>query len=182
MPDDAEAARTANVLGALALVLADLTAAAVTAASGQSMSTAAALAALDQFLDRPSLDDLRRVLGLTPSGAVRLVDRLCTDGLATRGPGADRRTRSVALTAKGRRAAGSIAAARASVLTDTLGRLTAEQRAGVGPLADALMAAVVQGKDGGAWICRLCDLTACRRAEGLCPAHTAAIDRFGDGT
>lgn len=179
MPGDAETTRAANVLGALALVVTDLTGAAVTAASGQSLSAAAAVTALDQFLDRPTIDDLRRVLGLTPSGAVRLVDRLCSHGLTTRGPGADGRSRSVALTPKGRRAARRLAAARAAVLTDTLGRLSAEQQAAVGPLVDALMAAVVQGKDGGAWTCRLCDLTACQRAEGRCPAYTAAIDRFG---
>jgi len=182
VPDDGESARAANVLGALALVLTDLTGAAVTEASGQSLSAAAALSALGQFLERPTIDDLRRVLGLTPSGAVRLVDRLCADGLTTRGPGPDGRSRSVLLTAKGRRAARRLAAARAAVLADVLGRLTAEQRSAVGPVADALLASVVRGKDGGAWTCRLCDLTACQRDEGRCPAFTAALDRFGSGS
>ena len=68
--------RQANLLGALALVITDQSAQAVAAAAGQSVSAAAALSALHHFLDRPTLDQLHKVLGLTPSGAVRLVDRL----------------------------------------------------------------------------------------------------------
>ena len=72
----------ANVLGALALVVADQITAAAAQAAGQSLSGATALSALAHFLDRPSLDRLHSVLGLTPSGAVRLVDRLEADGFA----------------------------------------------------------------------------------------------------
>lgn len=178
MPDDGESARIANVLGALALTLSDLTTKAITAASGQAVSAAAAVSALDQFLDGPTIEDLRRVLGLTSSGAVRLVDRLVADGLVTRGPGSDGRTRSVSLTRAGRATAGRIAAARAQTLAALLERLPEEQQPAVGPVVDALMTALVQVKDGGAWTCRLCDLAACRRSEGCCPAATAAAERY----
>jgi DNA-binding MarR family transcriptional regulator len=76
--------REANLLGALALVITDQTSAAIAAAAGQSGSATAALSALHHFLDRPTLDRLRQVLGPTPSGAVRLVDRLADAGLVTR--------------------------------------------------------------------------------------------------
>lgn len=99
----------ANVFGALSLVVADLTSAAITQACGQSASGAAALSALHQFLDHPTVDELRRVLGLTPSGAVRVVDRLVEAALVTRGPGPDGRSRSLSLTPAGRRAAKRIA-------------------------------------------------------------------------
>jgi len=171
--------RDANVLGALALVVADQTSAAIAAASGQSVSGAAALSALHQFLDRPSLDRLRRVLGLTPSGAVRLVDRLVASGLVTRGPGTDGRSRSLVLTPQGRRAAERIVAARANALRELLQRLSPEQRAALSALLDALMEGAVAGKDGGAWICRLCDLGACKRDEGRCPAANAAAAEYG---
>lgn len=170
--------RDANVLGALSLVVADLTSVAITAACGQSPSGAAALSALHQFLDHPTLDQLRRVLGLTPSGAVRLVDRLVEAGLVTRGPGPDGRSRSLALTPGGRRAAKRIATARAGVLQSALQRLSASQRRSLAPLLDALVESVVADKDGGAWICRLCDLDACERAAGHCPAANAAAARF----
>ena len=38
---------------------------------------------------------------------------------------------------------------------------------------------VVTGKDGGAWICRQCDLAACERATGRCPAANAAAAKYG---
>jgi DNA-binding MarR family transcriptional regulator len=171
--------REANVLGALALVLADQTAGAVAGVAGQSASAAAALSALHQFLDRPTIERLRQVLGLTPSGAVRLVDRLVGAGLVARGPGEDGRSRSVSLTPRGRRVAARVSAARAATLSGALAGLSAKERTTLGGLLDRVMANVVQAKDGGAWICRLCDLTACERAEGHCPAANAAREKYG---
>lgn len=170
--------REANVLGALAQAVSDQTAAAITAATGQSASAAAALTALDQFLDRPTLDRLRLVLGLTPSGAVRLVDRLSEAGLVTRGAGSDGRSRSVMLTERGRAAAKQVADARAVILNNLLDGFSAADTKTLGRLLDRLMAGVVAVKDGGAWICRQCDLTACERAAGHCPAATAAATKY----
>jgi DNA-binding MarR family transcriptional regulator len=166
--------RQANVLGALALVVTDQTAQTIAAAAGQSVSAAAALSALHHFLDRPTLDRLRQVLGLTPSGAVRLVDRLADAGLVTRGRGGDGRSRSVALTEAGERVAEQITAARAALLTDALDGLTPAERQTLDKLMGRVMANIVRSKDGGAWICRLCDLEACGRAAGHCPAANAA--------
>jgi DNA-binding MarR family transcriptional regulator len=171
--------REANVLGALSLVITDQAAGAIAAAAGQSASAAAALSALDQFLDRPTIDRLRQVLGLTPSGAVRLVDRLADAGLVTRGPGEDGRSRSVSLTPRGRRVAARASAARAATLTGALSGLTPAERRTLGSLLDRVMASVVDAKEGGAWICRLCDLTACERAAGRCPAANAAHAKYG---
>jgi DNA-binding MarR family transcriptional regulator len=166
--------RTANVLGALALVLTDR----IAGAAEQSPSAAAALTALHQFLDRPTVDRLRRVLGLTPSGAVRLVDRLAEAGLVTRGPGVDGRSRSIELTPLGQRAAGRIAAARAGLLTDALAGLSRGDRDALDALLGKVMANVVRGKDGGAWICRMCDLTACGRDAGRCPTANVATEKY----
>ncbi len=181
MSPDAEAARTANLLGALSLVVADAVSAAASDAAGQSSSGAAALSALDQFLDRPTLDELGHVLGLTHSGAVRLVDRLVTAGLVTRSPGPDRRSRALALTAKGRRTARRVRQARARVLVTLVDRLSDSEREAAGPVLSAFLSAVVEGKDGGAWTCRLCDLGACQRQHGRCPAAEAAAVRYGAG-
>jgi DNA-binding MarR family transcriptional regulator len=169
----------ANVLGAVSLVVTDLTAKAVATASGQSASAAAALSALDQFLDRASLDQLRKVLGLTHSGAVRLVDRLAAEGLVERGPGGDGRSRSVVLTEAGRRAAKRIGQARASLLGAALADLSPAERQDLHALLSRVMGAIVRTKDGGAWICRLCDLDACGRPTGHCPAARAAAAKYG---
>jgi DNA-binding MarR family transcriptional regulator len=173
--------REANLLGALALAITDRTSAVVAQAAGQAASAAAALTALDQFLDRPTLDQLRRVLGLTPSGVVRLVDRLVDAGLVTRGPGQDGRSRSVALTKEGRKIARRLSTARAVALKEILQDLSAPDRKTLHSLMGRLMASVVHTKDSGAWICRLCDLNACGRSAGLCPAANAAAAKHVPG-
>jgi len=169
----------ANVLGALALSITDRATAAIAAAAGQSASAAASLSALHHFLDRPTIDQLRKVLGLTPSGAVRLVDRLSDMGLVTREPGEDGRSRAVALTPEGRETAEQISTARATALNDTLQVLSPTERETLRSLMDRLMAGIVHTKDGGAWICRLCDVDACGRSAGRCPAANAAAAMYG---
>lgn len=170
--------RTANLLGAVALAVTDQTTTAMTEVAGHATSAAAALSALDQFLDRPTIDRLRSVLGLTPSGTVRLVDRLAEQGYVTRGPGADGRTRSVALTRKGKRAAARITAARSAVLAQSLARLSATEVATLHTLLGRVVEGLVRhnldrpGQQG--WLCRLCDLTACGRADGACPTANIA--------
>jgi len=128
--------RQANVLGALALVISDRVDDAVTERSGVSSTAAVALSALYHFLDRPTIDLLRQVLGLTSSGAVRLVDRLVEAGYVERRPGEDRRSTAVTLTRKGRRVAERVAQARESVLGTALSQLSPEER----DCLDALMA------------------------------------------
>ena len=50
-----------------------------------------------------SNDMLRRIVGLSHPGAVRLVDKLVSDGLVERGPGRDGRQVALQLTKRGRR-------------------------------------------------------------------------------
>ena len=120
--------RDGNVLGALSLVVADEMSDAVAAAADQSLTAAAALSALEHFADGCSVDRLRRILGLTSSGTVRLVDRLAGAGEVRRREGPDGRTTSIELTAAGRRAARRVTAARAGVLEDALVDLSPAER------------------------------------------------------
>ena len=92
--------RAANLLGAHGLLVADR----MREAAGMELSSAAVLTALRTF-DGASIDALRRVLGLSHSGGVRIVKRLEADGLVARqsAPG-DRRTRLAAMTPEGRKA------------------------------------------------------------------------------
>jgi DNA-binding MarR family transcriptional regulator len=175
-----EVDRVGNVLGALALSVTDLTAAAITDGSGQSPSAAAALSALHHFLDRPTVDRLRQVLGLTHSGAVRLVDRLDAAGLVVREPGPDSRSRAVVLTDRGRAVAAQVTAARSAALGAALASFTPQERHTLHDLLARLMAGVVAAKDGGPWICRLCDVTACGRTRGQCPTANAAAEKYPD--
>jgi len=170
---------TANLLGAVALVVADQATAAVEDACAQTGASPAALSTLHHIAADPSLDRLRAVLGLTASGTVRLVDRLVAAGLVTRGPGPDGRTRAVSLTAAGERAASRVTDARAGYLRGLLAGLGEDERRALHGALGTVMAAVVDAKDGGPWICRLCDLVACGRPEGACPAAAAAAAKYG---
>jgi DNA-binding MarR family transcriptional regulator len=172
---------TGNRLGALALVLTDRTGDALKDAAGLSDTAAAALSALHQFLDDPSIDRLRQVLGLTSSGTVRLVDRLEDAGYARRGPGRDGRSTVVSLTPAGRRAARRVAAARAAVLDGALGALEPAERDALDGLVAKLLAGLVRGPGAVRWMCRLCDVHACGRDAGRCPAANAARASYPEG-
>jgi DNA-binding MarR family transcriptional regulator len=176
---DRRLGRTGNLLGALSLAVADRTTAAAGDSVGQSESAAVALSALHHFLDDPSVDLLGRVLGLTPSGAVRLVDRLQEAGYVSRRPGRDGRSVSLRLMASGRRAAERVSAARAAVLEDALADLAPGERQALDELVSRLLVGLIREPGATRWTCRLCDTTACGRSAGRCPVANAARERYG---
>jgi DNA-binding MarR family transcriptional regulator len=170
--------QTANLLGALSLVVADRMADAMGEAGGRPESAAAALSALRHFLDRPNVDLLRQVLGLTSSGTVRLVDKMAESGYVERGPGADRRSTSVALTSAGRAAAERVGEARTAVLQGALAGLSDGERAALRQLMGKVLVGMMREPGAVRWICRLCDVGVCRGAEGGCPVGNAARERY----
>jgi DNA-binding MarR family transcriptional regulator len=168
-----------NVLGALMLGTSDRMAEAVQAELGLSETAAAALSALNQFLDLPAVDQLAKVVGLTQSGGVRLVDRLERDGLVRRGAGTDRRSASVSLTSAGRRLAQKVETTRLQLLSDVAAPLSAEERDTLAGLAGRMLVGMMREPGATRWICRLCDLAACGRPAGHCPVEQAARARYG---
>ena len=74
--DGSTGARQANLLATLAMGLNDRIRDAEETAAGHGSAAPAALVALHEFLGGASIDRLRQVVGLTPSGAVRLIDKL----------------------------------------------------------------------------------------------------------
>lgn len=170
--------QTPNLLGALARLVADRVADAVGDDTDLSDSQAAALAAMYHFLDHPSIDLLGRVLGLSSSGTVRLVDRLEAGGHVERGPGTDGRSRAIALTRSGRRMAARVEGSRARVLEECLAPLDSAEREMLNGLMGKVMAGLVRAPGATRWICRFCDIEACGRDDGLCPAANAALARM----
>jgi DNA-binding MarR family transcriptional regulator len=170
--------RTGNLLGALSLAITDRTLAAAGESLGQSESAAVTLSALYHFLDEPSVGLLRQVLGLTPSGTVRLIDRLEAAGYVTRRPGADARSVAVRLTASGRRAAQRVSAARADVLEDALSELAPEERKVLDQLISRVLTGMIRPPGAVRWTCRLCDTTACGRETGDCPVANKARELY----
>jgi DNA-binding MarR family transcriptional regulator len=161
--------QTANLLGALALAVSDRVSDAVAAVAGHGASGPAALVALDGYAGGASIDALRRFLGLTHSGAVRLVDRLVADGLAERRIGIDGRSVSVHLTPQGRRTARRVASAREAMLEQVLAALGPARREQANALLTELLQGLAGDPEDAPRICRLCDGNACGRARGACP-------------
>ena len=178
--------RLDNLLASLALNLAEEGRAALERASGLSGSPAVALLALAEFLDDAHVGRLAEVLGLTHSGAVRLVTQLEREGLAERREGADRRRVEVRLTGLGRARAAEARAARDEAVRQTTAGLTADEARTLEPLLARLVEARTEARverrragESGAWWCRTCDFSACGRPEGRCPAQVTAARLLG---
>jgi MarR family transcriptional repressor of emrRAB len=178
--------RLDNLLASLALNLGEETAMALEGSTGVTGRAAQALLALEEFLGDAHVGRLAAVLGLTHSGAVRLVTQLEREGLAERRPGVDRRRVEVRLTARGRQRARRARRARAEVLDQATSGLTPEEAGTLEGLLDKLVSARVEGRvesrragEPGAWWCRTCDFAACGRPEGRCPAQVTAARLFG---
>ena len=140
--------RAANLLGAHALVVADRM--------------------------RASIDALRRVLGLSHSGGVRIVKRLEDAGLVAREPDpADRRAVRLHLTRAGEREAGRLLAARIAALKPLLAGLGERESAAFERLLERLLASVTGSGDDANRICRLCDPDVCGH-PGRCPVTRAS--------
>jgi DNA-binding MarR family transcriptional regulator len=156
-------ARAANLLGAHALVTTDR----MREAAGMELSSAAVLTALHTFAGGASIDALRRVLGLSHSGGVRIVKRLEAQGLLVReADPADGRAVRLELSPAGRREAQRLLAGREAALAPLLESLSAEETATLERLLERLLAAVTVDGDAANHICRLCDPPVCGH-----PAH-----------
>ncbi|MHB1446260.1 MAG: MarR family winged helix-turn-helix transcriptional regulator [Acidimicrobiales bacterium] len=187
--DPSTETRQANLLAVLALGISDRVRQAEEEAAGHGSAAPAALVALHEFLGGASIDQLRQVVGLTPSGAVRLIDKLAGAGLVRRGPGRDGRSVAVTLTRRGDQAARRILAGRRRASTTLLAGLSSDERETLTPLLERLLQQLTAARlaereaaetPAGGWLCRLCDFSACRRDLGACPVANAAQATSGE--
>jgi DNA-binding MarR family transcriptional regulator len=168
--------RTANLLGALAVLLSDALADATRSAAGRSGAAAAALAVLVQEPGQ-GIEALRLPLGLSHSAAVRLVDALEADGAARRGPGDDGRSVSVTLTDAGRAVGREVLDRRATVLDHALAGLDDAERATLATLLERILFGLTADSRHAERICRLCDYASCPEPD--CPVTQGGC--AGDG-
>jgi MarR family transcriptional repressor of emrRAB len=168
----AHVAREANLVGALGLAVADRVGEA--AEPGAGGSAAEALVALHGAGAGGTIDALARVVGLTHSGAVRLVDRLSRTGLVERRMGADQRSAALYLTPAGRRTARRVLARREAAVQAVLAPLTRAERDALTRIAEKLLGELGAAPGGERRLCRLCDVEACGRPRGRCPVAAAA--------
>ena len=133
MQRPAEELRLENIVGALSLAMVDKMEQAYAAETGRGPS---AVAAITQIGLEPglSIERLRRIIALSHSAAVRLIDQLAAEGLVRReaSGGSDKRARALTLTAAGEKLFKSALAARRGITQAALARLSAGRAAPAG--------------------------------------------------
>jgi DNA-binding MarR family transcriptional regulator len=168
--------RLAQLLGVTAVTATDRLRRAVESELAHGGSAPAALVHLQAYPGE-SLEALRQVLGISQPAAVRVVDRLVTEGLVERRAGPDRRTGALHLTAAGDRAASALLARRTQSLRDLLEVLEPAEQAALEPLLERLVAALADDRPQALRICRLCDRRSCKSAPGCPLRHTSETDQ-----
>ena len=176
---NAEIQRTANLLGAAVLGLHDELRQSVEQRSGRSGEASAALVALGH---QPGLsnDALSRLLGLTHTGTVRLIDRLLADGLVVRrSDSRDKRAVALHLTTAGKSLRRKILADRQAALVPLVSRLSARDRKSLADILGKLLTAVSRDDRHKLRICRLCDSSVCRACPILVPVPPQRSETAG---
>lgn len=159
---------SSNVMAAWALSAVD----AVTAGYGRAGMAEREVAALVLIGAHPGAgaDWLFPRLGLTQSGAVRLLDRLEEAGLVERGvPVAGRRV-PLTLTAAGQQRLDQATAARAEAIAGVTAALTEAEQEALARLAAKALGGLARNRAAADTACRLCDWPGCSRP---CPVDTS---------
>jgi DNA-binding MarR family transcriptional regulator len=164
--------RLENIWGAISLATVDKMEHAFAAATGRGPS---AIAAITQINADPgmSIERLRRVIALSHSATVRLVDQLAAEGLLLReaSTGPDKRARSLYLTADGLSLLDTAKAARRKIVEAALERLSPEERQVLGSIIEKMFPALVAAGDDSEVVCRFCDEKACPIERCPVPQH-----------
>lgn len=152
--------RTANLLGAIGLAVADRIERAARDILSHAGETPAAVVVIGYGLG-PSNDQLRRVLGLSHPGSVRLVDRLVADGLVERRTGRDKRTIALHLTERGEILREGLLKGRLAAIRPLLEPLTGAEQEALALLLHKMLASMPATDLERCNLCRLCDDRVC---------------------
>lgn len=152
--------RTANLLGVIGLAVADRIETAARNVLAHSGETPAALVVIG-YGTGPSNDTLRRILGLSHPGAVRLVDRLVADGLVERRVGEDRRAIALYLTKRGKARREGLLKGRLAAIRPLLTPLTETEQDALANLLHKMLSSMETTNMERCTLCRLCDDRVC---------------------
>ncbi|MGY4395966.1 MarR family transcriptional repressor of emrRAB [Sphingomonas sp. UYAg733] len=153
--------RLSNLIGALALGIADRVRRASLDETGLGGEAAAALVVIGHAPGL-SINILSGVLRLSHPGAVRVVDRLVEKGLAARTAAEhDRRSVTLTLTQSGRETRAALLERRRMVLDDLLSAVDPADRAVLERVAEAILPRLPSDAVSALNVCRLCDETRC---------------------
>jgi DNA-binding MarR family transcriptional regulator len=152
--------RTANLLGVVGLAVAERIEAAARDILSHAGETPAAVVVIGYGLG-PSNEQLRRILGLSHPGSVRLVDRLVADGVVERRAGRDKRAIALYLTAQGQSVREELLQGRLAAIRTLLVPLTEAEQEALGSLLHKLLATMKTSDLERCNLCRLCDDRVC---------------------
>lgn len=152
--------RIANLLGVVGLDVAHRIEETARDIVGHAGETPAALIVVGHGTG-PSNDQLRRVLGLSHPGTVRLVDRLVADGLVERRQGRDRRAIALYLSARGHAVREDLLKGRLAAIRPLLAPLTGLEQEQLGTLLHKMLSSMETTPAERRALCRLCDGRAC---------------------
>lgn len=153
--------QTANLLGAVGLAVSDRILETAQNVLNHSGETPAALVVIGYGLG-PSNDLLRRILGLSHPGTVRLIDRLVADGLVERRRGSDKRTIALYLTKDGEARREQLLAGRLAAIKPFLSALTPSEQQTFDSLLHKILASMDTTDLERCSLCRLCDNRICK--------------------
>lgn len=163
--------RSANLLNAFGAMLADALAQPTPTAGARGGSETAALITIASYPGQ-SIKILAKILGLSHSAAVRLVEKLGDEGLVDVARGHDRRQAVVAATVAGQEITTAILAARRARLLALLGALDRSETDQLTRLMAKMIAAETRSPADGDRLCRFCDLANC--PQEICPVEQEA--------
>lgn len=152
--------RTANLLGVVGLAVADRIEATAREILNHAGETPAALVVIGYGFG-PSNEQLRRILGLSHPGSVRLVDRLVADGLVERRAGRDKRAIALHLTVTGFALREELLCGRLAAIRPFLLPLTEAEQGALGALLHKMLASMDTTDQERCTLCRLCDDRVC---------------------
>ena len=163
--------KIANLLGALSLAVMDRIEQGARDVIGHAGETPAALVVIGY--GPITNEKLRRILGLSHSGTVRLVDRLVSDRLVERRSGKDDREIALHLTAKGAASRKDLLSSRISAVASFLDVLSPSERKRLRELIRDVLARQDTSEMDRFTICRMCDNGVCSN----CPLPTTVGKR-----
>lgn len=152
--------RTANLLGVVGLAVSDRIEEAARDILSHAGETPAAVVVIGYGLG-PSNDQLRRILGLSHPGSVRLVDRLVADGLVERRTGRDKRAISLYLTKPGQTLREELLKGRLAAIRPLLMPLTGAEQDALAALLHKMLSGIETTDLERCHLCRLCDGRVC---------------------
>ena len=152
--------QTSNLLGVVALEVAHRIEQSAREILRHAGETAAALVVIGYDLG-PTNDQLRRVLRLSHSGTVRLVDRLVADGIVTRREGDDKREIALYATKRGKALRERIVKERLAAIRPLLDPLSVSEQQQLSSLLQKVLSSMDTTDLERRTLCRLCDKRVC---------------------